>query len=552
MNNIPSTRIIDSIVDAILRKQYGFSVPSSRDGKINCVNQMFNSDPTGLVVSLSDFAVKVGNVPAYVSTKNNNIDKIFKKYFEIVNNDWAHLGVRMGIAGLREQFMREYFQGSTFPVLVYDGTMNINGYTLPSNLYFLDGSSLKCKISNNGFTKYQYTFADDTNIPTNSIITKPFARWQDDFPSPFLIRRGVYPSWSIINDLKHKQNNILNKILPFLLTVSRGNDEMTKNGVEITANDFEKIENDINELIENKDSATVPTRISGYDEKILQQIPDIENMFKDKLITAAEKSILCSFGFVDLADGVSTSRRESVLNPKAFISLIEESIDIFNDCILKPLIYKIAEMNKSEHPKMFIKGFDIVSNKPKTFTSEEAFRMIRSCYDRGTISKRTLTDLVADVDYDFERYNRIQEILNGDDVLMYPQIITNQEANVSPIEQIRDGLVNQKSPDSEYVEKEINGDLENMSNDKTDGDALDFVNAMLDIKETNIDKDSDFYQDLLDDESKELFDESYNKAIEVLKDKFDKDLAETLANKYAWRQVKAMTEKTKNGLVIKE
>lgn len=552
MNNTSSTRVIDSIIDAIMKKQYGFSVPSSRDGKVKCVTQMFESDPSGLVVSLSDFAVKVGNVPLYVSTKNNNMDKIFKKYFEIVNNDWAHMGVRMGIAGLFEQFLREYFQGSTFPVCVYDGEMNINGYTLPSNLYLLDGSSLMCKSGNRGFTKYKYTFMDSKGIPSNSIITKPFARWQDEFPSPFLIRRGVYPSWAIINDLKHKQNNILGKILPFLLTVTRGNDEMTKSGLELTKDDFEKIESDVNELLENKDTAMTPTRITGYDEKILQQIPDIENMFKDKLISAAEKSILCSFGFVDLADGVSTSRRESVLNPKAFVSLIEEAIEIFKDCIIKPLIYKIADMNSVQHPKMFTKGFDVIANKPKTFTSEETFRMIRSCYDRGTISKRTLTDLVADVDYDFERYNRVQEILNGDDILMYPQIITNQEANVSPIEQIRDGIVSQQSPDANYVDKKVNGDLDNMDNGKTGGDALDYVNAMLDIKESNIDKDSDFYQEMLDDESKELFDDSYNEALKVLTGKFDKDLAETLANKFAWQKVKAMTEKTKNGLVIKE
>jgi cation transport regulator ChaB len=51
---------------------------------------------------------------------------------------------------------------------------------------------------------------------------------------------------------------------------------------------------------------------------------------------------------------------------------------------------------------------------------------IRSAYDRGDLSKRSFVETIG-YDYDQEKIRRQKEADDGDEDLMYPQIITNQE-----------------------------------------------------------------------------------------------------------------------------
>lgn len=535
---IPTTQMLNNMISTVLGQTSNFKISNSFHRRAKLVASMINTDSTGLVTSLTDFTVSSSDVDFYVNSYNDNLNKIIEKYFEIFNIDWVSQGVSMGIKGLSEQFYREYYQGATFPILKYTGTIDINGYKFPKNLYFLNGSSVYAKKENKedkAMFRNKYTVGrDGTPVGPNSIISKPFSRWGDDYPNPLLIRRGTYNSWVIVDAIKSKQINILDKIIPLMMVIKRGNDKMFEAGTGLTTEQTKDLQQAFNEIIKHRNSSKVATRATSYDEDVEQVIPNIKAMFERELLAGAEKSILTSLGFIDVADSTSSSRRESILNPKAFISQVEEGIKYFEHNFLKPLMYIIKELNKEEHPKMFNQGFHIGHSKPQQFLNEEMRKILRSCYDRGALSKRTYTEVVADMDYDTEKYLRMKEAKSGDEILMSPQATQAQE--------------NQPKGEKD-VNDDSRVDLEKVVEEKSGPEKIGFENAMLknlDIKKDELPKE---YKNILSSELKQQFIEEYKENLESYKEKFNIEEAKALASRDAWEGVNAIGEMTKKGLV---
>jgi len=76
-----------------------------------------------------------------------------------------------------------------------------------------------------------------------------------------------------------------------------------------------------------KKNGGLPTRATSFDEKVEHLIPSLMNIFDPKLFTVAEKGILGGMGFLDIAESVSSSRKESVLNPKPFIEETKSGVE---------------------------------------------------------------------------------------------------------------------------------------------------------------------------------------------------------------------------------
>jgi hypothetical protein len=124
---------------------------------------------------------------------------------------------------------------------------------------------------------------------------------------------------------------------------------------------------------------------------------------------------------------ISPSRQESRLNPKAFVSEINEGVEGFKGILLEA-IFLIEEHNKNAHKKLFSdKGKITIVNSPLKINVENFLADLRSGFDRGAMSIQSYQEILQ-LDPITEKERRKKELENGDEDLFYPHLIQNQEA----------------------------------------------------------------------------------------------------------------------------
>ena len=63
---------------------------------------------------------------------------------------------------------------------------------------------------------------------------------------PFLIKRGVYHNWKLIQSIKNKESEILNQVIPYLLLVKKGTEGMFLEKYYAYSNEeLQAVENDM-------------------------------------------------------------------------------------------------------------------------------------------------------------------------------------------------------------------------------------------------------------------------------------------------------------------
>jgi broad specificity phosphatase PhoE/cation transport regulator ChaB len=190
-------------------------------------------------------------------------------------------------------------------------------------------------------------------------------------------------------------------------------------------NQFQQLYENLRVMHLDDKQVKTPMRVTNFDEEIKHLIPDLKTLFQTELFEQAERNILSGLGFIDIVQGVVSNRRESVLNPKAFIEEVNSAIADFKQ-ILNTLLYLIAEKNDS-HIKYNASKLYISSTPVRSFMTDDFKDKLRTLYDRGGLSKRTFVELVGEVDYDTEKFRRENEAKQGDEYIMYPQLTQNVE-----------------------------------------------------------------------------------------------------------------------------
>lgn len=425
---------ISFILSLLLKKTH---IPTEYHNQIAEVKRMLQSDSSGIIDSLLDYAISAATVNFYVETNNPAFNSLIEKWlFEIINADYKGQ-VPRGITALAQEYYKERWKSSSFPVLKIVDWKEVDKYLVPSKIFFVDGESIysekktdtdKIKISD-----YNYFLGSDKTdkLGDTCIITKPYERWYTEYPTPYLIKRGIYLNWKIINNLKSKQIETLDQIIPYLMLVQKGTEALATTGTKkYTQKELEDVKTQLQDLMtELRDNYTdkkVPLRVSQFDEEIKHLIPDLKSLFATDIFTQAEKNLLAGLGFVDIAEAVSSTRRESVLNPKPFIAEIRSGVDGFKE-ILSELIWRINDKNVKLHPKYTALKFSITNSPIKGLSTDDFKGLVRSLYDRGLLSKETTVELIGEVEFDTEVRRRTIESKKGLDETLYPPIIVNSE-----------------------------------------------------------------------------------------------------------------------------
>lgn len=414
-------------------------IPTTFSAQCQAVKSMLEYDCTGLIGSLTNFAVSSAKVDFSIETDNTTFNSILKQWLDTVNMDFGT--VPMGIKALAEQYYMERWQGSSFAVLQIAKWEKFGNtdLILPTKMFFVDGSSIHAEDveeanSNLSIDSYKY-FVGESDTPISSksaIINRPYCRWHDKYPIPYLMSRGIYQNAEIIKSLKTKETEILDQIIPYLLLAKKGSEALSVNGKTYTQTELQTIANQFQDLMTELKSVSLgdkqvksPIRVTNFDEDLKHFIPDLSTIFNTALFEQAERNIMSGLGFIDVVQGISNTRRESTLNPKVFIQEVNAGVESFKE-ILRQILVLIKYKNES-HIKYTNSELYVCSSPVKSFMTAEFLDNIRLLYTHGGLSKKTYTELVGGTDYDTEKFRRIKESKSGDDYTMYPQITVNNE-----------------------------------------------------------------------------------------------------------------------------
>jgi len=432
-----SSLLMNTMLGLLLRKVV---VPTEFHDQVSVVNSMLKSDTSGLVDSLTDFMVESAMVDWTIETENDALNSTLNKWLETINIGYAGK-VPIGINALAKEYFTERWKSSSFPVLKLTEWSPIDKILLPTKAFFVDGGSIYAdpvnkKEEKNKLINYKYYLGRDKedSLDKSTIMTRPYGRWFDEYPPVFLIKRGIYKNWKIIEDLKDKQIEILEQVIPYLFLVKKGTEALATSQTKVYSDEeLTTVKDRLQSLIETLEKSTAdkktPMRVTQFDEEITHLIPDLKSIFDPILTATTERAILSGLGFVDIAEAVSTSRRESILNPKAFIEEIRSGVNDFKKQILFQLIYQISEKNKSDHRKYLSDSanFYISHSAVKAFATDEFKTQVQRLWRAGRLSDQTAIELVAEVDFKTEVYRKKKETKEGLPLELYPPIVDNRE-----------------------------------------------------------------------------------------------------------------------------
>jgi cation transport regulator len=401
---------------------------------------MLDDDVTGIINTILDYSINSASETKYlVENESVTMEKLFNIWLENVNVNIN--GVPTGLQELSKEYYKERWSGSSLCLMKVQDWKNISfdGTTIsvPMTLYFVNGSSVYVKRENEkeyklGSDKYSLNEAMKSILGEKKnediVVQKPFDRWFTKYPTPYLVRKGVLKNYLAIKTIQSKADEVISKVLPYLFVIEKGTQELFNRGVDYKDKELEQIVTNLKTVLEKykTEKDRTPAHAVPFDQKYSHLIPDLRNILTEELYRQGYRALLSGLGFVDVIQGISNTRRESVLNPKPFIAEVNAGVDGFKS-ILLDVINLIIKENKLDHRKLFsdVKPLKIV-NSPIRINVEELLESIRSGYDRGVLSIQSYIESLG-FDFDKERERRQKELDNALEDLFYPHLIQNRE-----------------------------------------------------------------------------------------------------------------------------
>jgi len=405
------------------------------------VDDVISNDVTGIVNTILEYAIDSASAATYrIECSNQTVEDLLNKWLNGINDDLLGV-IPTGIPDLSREYFNELWKGSSFSILRAkdwkDLTIGGNKILIPKALYFANGASIYTdrpsnKIVELGKDKYFLDKEKKNPLPGTKgneviVVQKNGARWQDAYPIPYIIRKGIYKNHKALQILMDKGDETITKALPYLFLLTAGSDALAQMGINYKDADLKKYQTELRADIEKykNEKGKLPALVDTWDKKYSHLIPDFRPILSQDLFVQGYRAILAGLGFIDLLE-ISISRQETRLNPKPFIASINSGVDGFKS-ILTDLVKIIIKKNIEDHRKIFSENNAIaVVSSPLRINTEQILDIIRSAYDRGNLSKRSFVETIG-YDYDQEKIRRQKEADDGDEDLMYPQIITNQE-----------------------------------------------------------------------------------------------------------------------------
>ena len=419
-------------------------VPEDFYTQVYEVKEVLESDISGIVNTMLDFAINCAAVEYTIETDNEKFTELISDWFKQININL--LGrIPTGIKPLAKEYFRERWKNSSLLLLRTKWeNVEISGTKLymPTKMWFVDGMNViienedpETRIIGTEDYYLRINSKNKVTLPTDNkdefiFVQKPFDSWSSIYPIPFLIQRGLYKNLKLYDLLSKKGEKFIAKALDYLLMLKKGTERLAlEGGADYTYSkeDLTKVKDEFKAMMSDaKNTAGTPTYVTNFDTMMEHVTPDYSKVMNENVYAPLEKRLLAGLGLIEVVEGVASTRREGILNPKPFISEVENGIQDFTS-LLTDVATLIKQKNQKEHPKYFGEKLQLHYTPIKTFISDTLRDHLRSCYDRGVISKQTYAEVVGQVDFDIEATRRTSEKETKQDDLFYPPVITNQE-----------------------------------------------------------------------------------------------------------------------------
>ena len=420
------------------------AIPSDFKTQVESIRVLLRDDLSGLVNSTLDFAIDSAIVDYTVETKNTQLTETLNDWLDRINISLKGR-VPVGVNGLAKEYFRERWKGSSL-LLLRSKWETIDGFYLPTTMWFVDGENIivEDKDDVRMIGSEQYGLLVDKNkvkpLPSGKdeliFVQKPYSSWSDLYPVPFLIQRGIYHNLMLLNMVNQKGEKIIAKAIEYLLLMKKGSERLFLEGnIGYDEADLKKVKEDFQTMLANGQSEPgTPTYTTNFDTQMEHFIPDYAKVIKQELYSPIEKRLLQGLGLVEIVEGTSSTRKESILNPKPFIAEVSQGIEDFKQLLID-IMLTIEEKNSTSHRKYFGESIHIHNTPVKNFITDSVKEHLRSMYDRGLVSKQTYSEVAGEnIYFDVEVERRKKETEKDLDKHMYPPIIQNQEGRGFDIE----------------------------------------------------------------------------------------------------------------------
>jgi cation transport regulator ChaB len=445
MSNLPALNpLLSWLWDMVSLYNYEeIIVPAGFTEKVKSVKDILKSDTSGMVNSVLDFMINCATTDFLIETNSSELNDIIDYWLASINYDI--LGrVPIGIKALSKEYYRERWKNSSLIVLRTNWDYKeINGTTfyLPIKMWISDGENLEVidkdkEVRYIGEEKY-YLRIDEKrkkllpSSPNEKIfVQKPYNSWTDLYANPFIIQRGLWKNLKIYDMINKKSEKIVGKAIEYLMMLKKGTENLTLNGdsnYTYSKEDLDGVKDSLKKVVEdNKTAKGSPTYVTNFDTSLEHIIPEYSKILNQSLYENVEKRLLAGLGLIDIVEGSSSTRRESILNPRPFISEVENGIGDFIS-LMSDVITTIKLENSKAHPKYLRQSIQLHHLPVKQFVTDNLRDHFRSLYDRGLLSKETYSEVIGDFDIDIEIKKREKEIEDDMEDILYPPIIQNQE-----------------------------------------------------------------------------------------------------------------------------
>jgi hypothetical protein len=416
------------------------TIPGDFHTQVSSVRKVLDSDLSGMVNSVLDFAIDCSLVDYSVETANANLTTKLNVWLKNINEELRGK-IPTGVKSLAKEYFRERWKGSSL-LLLRTTWEEVDGFWLPTKLWFINGENLLVKDANGsrviGEEVYSIILDRDKNktqtLPhyeeEKIFVQKPYSNWSELYPTPFLIQRGIYRNLKMLELINKKGEKIVAKALEYLFAMKKGTENLAiKGNLVYDEKDLKKVKDDFNAVVSNsKTQSGIPAYVTNFDTEMEHLIPDYSKAINANLYAPMEKRILAGLGLIEIVEGTTSSRREGILNPKPFIAEIRQGISDFK-AILNDIMQTIIERNTVNHRKYVATDIKIYATPVKAFITDAIRDHLRSMYDRGCLSHQSYIEIVGeDMEYEIEVQRRKDEYVEGVEDLLYPPVIVNQEA----------------------------------------------------------------------------------------------------------------------------
>ncbi len=446
------------------------TVKSNFPDQVEQIDLLLGNDKTGLVSTIIDIMVHSSTVDIKIETENETLNKFLQNWQKNILNRNVNIDIPGGLRALSTENFRERWRSSQLALKVIWGKEkfeNQGTLIVPKKMWFLDGGTVFSEKTNALNTrkffininkkKVQLKNSDSESI----FIRKPYTSWHKDEVIPYLVRRGTVFNSLVKNAIVQKQSDVIESIIPMILQMKAGSDELALRGMNVSEKAFKELKN---KLVDAKDKFDENHNFGDliatlrHDVNLEYLIPDISKIFDDKIVKSTDRNLLSSLGLIEL-QGFSSTREEAILNPKV---LVEEVVDAVLDWanLLQDVMIEMMRRNKVKHPNLSNNEIQVIPGIIKAFITDEMRTMLRSMYDRGVISKQDTIEDITGLNFEVQVNRRTRENERDLQTIMKPPVIQNLEQH-------------------EDVELIDNEDLENQDKKPNTPESDNFNNAIL-------------------------------------------------------------------------